>query len=856
MMGTVKNSGTGLPKRRSWSLMGKLLVAMLVMAIAAGSGFSLLSTSLKAEGDSTPVEVTSWTQLKEELANGKTNFILMNNVIASEQLEITKSVTISANDSACIFRHAGNANFSVFKVTGTLTLGNGVSMSGGTIVDDTLGGNDDITPPTIVETTTESVSKETTSQTTTQETTTKETTQSTKPTTQETTTGTTQSDGTTYTYYRDPVETKEPFDNNLDDTGFLFAIDGPEQGRYVEGNVIHLGYKQYSIVAENDKAKFYVGGSHPATAIWIARAPENSTDSFYNLYSISAGKYLCVEENGYAALCTKEQLKSYGNRALFSMIKTNDKLMLVDKNGNGLGMDMQGSTDPNNFKPTFTKANETPVTWALKYKTIKSDKPLNFTNKSRMLSAPLASPLANSQTPTDVIYTLSGEGDGKEKFTGENGKGFFVTVEGGTFNMESGSKLTGLVIGETEQPNNCPKDVAPVYVEGGSFNLKEGAEIYKNTVGYMANEEKSGMHIRVTQGSNDIYHYLRETDFTFTAGAVIFNGGSGTLEGVISSNKGDTGAVMLKNKAVVSMSSGTIKNNVGFHYSGGVTVADGASLTMNGGTMSGNVAWAKGGAVWATEFGTKGYARYFAEWRLFNRDSNGGGSFIMNNGTLTGNTAFSRGGAINVESNGVKLIGGSLTNNNCRGLGGAVYVEGDKPEEGYSYTLYIAKAYIGNNKAVRPDYIRAEDSLGTITNTTLAELNQILDRRLGSPADDGTPIHSGSPTTSVVDKHGVSGNVGSTADLKDFWSGYQGNGGGVWLCPFGVTVFNMGEGEVVIDENQASGAFGDMANHMNRLGTDFFLLDGQKSEVIFAQSTDNWIDESTNEQIATNNAVY
>ena len=222
-----------------------------------------------------------------------------------------------------------------------------------------------------------------------------------------------------------------------------------------------------------------------------------------------------------------------------------------------------------------------------------------------------------------------------------------------------------------------------------------------------------------------------------------------------------------------------ISNNIGWHHAGAVLVEDDATFNLKDGSIHHNVAWLKGGAVWATEFGTKGLVRWDNYPKTMHNDQKtgryeNGGNFVMENGHIDSNFSFVRAGAIEVESNGVELQSGLISNNMCKSLGGAIYIEGDSNL--YTYTLNIESGYIHHNTAVDS----APDTL----------LDKKLDKGSLAPGN----------------AYGSGGGRHKDKDWADWGMHQSGDGGGVWLCSMGGTsVFTAnGSDQVVINNNTAS----------------------------------------------------
>jgi len=381
--------------------------------------------------------------------------------------------------------------------------------------------------------------------------------------------------------------------------------------------------------------------------------------------------------------------------------------------------------------------------------------------------------------------------------------GYFIHAkDGGKVTLKSGVSLQDL--NTTADVN----DVAPVVIEGGSKFYMTGGVISNNTVGYGAYEaDSNGKTIQYIQNR------LEKTDMTNTAGGVILKGSDTVGEftrGEISGNKADAGAVIVTDGALVTMEDDfALNDNIGYHHAGAAQVERGGRFIMNGGRMNGNVAWYKGGAVWATQWGTNDYADIdWSKWpsqfpELKNSKKKGeDGVFVMNGGTLSNNTAFARGGAIEVESNGVVLNNGTIEGNKCRSLGGAIYVEGDA--QSYSYTLKINNGYIGNNRSVTHE--EGSESSSEQYKVDNYTLNRYL--------KDGELTGGGNDS------------------WDNSFNGAMGNGGGVWLCPVGgSSVF--ADDKVLIDNNTAK-----------RTGTDFYLHKGNGAMIV-QNIAGTWVDEKT-----------
>jgi len=438
----------------------------------------------------------------------------------------------------------------------------------------------------------------------------------------------------------------------------------------------------------------------------------------------------------------------------------------------------------------------------------------------------------------------------------DNPKGFFVHVDGGKATLD-GATLTNFIT--SRDKDTTPKYVAPVAAIGGSFDIKSG-EITNNIVGYVVNDDKANenanaikMHVKGaapnaqrTSGSMrrgamaGIDDGNAGSGITATAGAVIYVGGAtGTVSGgSISFNRGDTGGIMASgNGTKVTLADGTdINNNVGVQFGGGTTTEDGAFIAMTGGSITENVAWFGGGAVFATENGVKWL---LGKKGIGDRET---GWFTMDGGTIDGNTSFTRGGAILADSDGVSLIKGTLKDNMSRMLGGAIYVMGDHPD--FTYTVYIAKGYVHDNKAVSAGYkgTNPQNPDASIDK----ESNLKLSQKLNAP--DGCN-KVGELFTGYMSVNSDDTSDGYPGDQK---YSTDGTGGGIWLCSYGNTTIDLSnDSEFYVSENTATGSVRHQPISAPGKGGDDFHKDTKNngSLVITGISDDDeWYDQNSGEK--------
>lgn len=537
----------------------------------------------------------------------------------------------------------------------------------------------------------------------------------------------------------------------------------------------------------------------------FADAESNGNYIFHSSLSASSTKTLQVgyldEENGTFTRLTS---KPTSGTTLYIYDPNNEGILGLDQTGGIAAYDLgTGFNTENAIQLTYTEGGKSWVIDDVTY-TKESD----AIDALNALNDKLGLPRQGCDSK-EKIWTA-------EDFTGgsniNDAKAFFVNVRNsGTLN------INGAVM-EDFTTDATVKNAAPVVVSNkAAFEMSDG-EIRNNKVGYGAKEDENMNNNDSQSTVQRLGQLIRDTEPTNTAGGVIFTGsettGKFTGKAKILENRADAGALIVTDEAKVTMENSSkdadekyeleFKGNIGWHHSGAVLVEDGATFTLNDGSINNNVAWWKGGAVWATEYGTNGlvqwkekqYPNAMKDNVTKHTDSEGkpnGGNFIMNGGELDNNFAFARGGAVEVESDGVQLLGGTISNNKCKSLGGGIYVEGDSPI--YSYTLTIRNGYIGNNTSVA------------------AVPNDNLDKKIvNGKLVDGSDYNEGGNKRWHMD-----------GDWANWGKQHTGDGGGVWLCAMGGTsIFTSNsetEEEVIIDNNHAARVDGDN----NGFGDDFYI---------------------------------
>ena len=343
----------------------------------------------------------------------------------------------------------------------------------------------------------------------------------------------------------------------------------------------------------------------------------------------------------------------------------------------------------------------------------------------------------------------------KSSATGATANGGAVYVAGGAFTMESGSKITG----------SSASSGGGVYVADGSFTMYGTATIQDNT----ATTHGGGVHIY----SDGIFTMYDGTIGGTVANTAEYGGGvfvsdgtfnmyDGTISGNSASGTGASGGGVCISGGNFTMSGDAviIKNSAG-SSGGGVFVSDGGEFTMEGGTIGGsggiNPNSAKnGGGVYIFEGTfTMSDSAVISGNRASGSSSSGGGVYVstdgifnMEGGTIGGLDKASAnssefGGGVCISGGTFTMSDGSILRNNATDRGGGVFVQDG------TFTLSGSPNISGN---YRFDF-------DNITNVYLASGNTITigdgdltGGTIGVTAEDMVPDGSAKITnTSVTD---------------------------------------------------------------------------------------------------------
>ncbi len=389
----------------------------------------------------------------------------------------------------------------------------------------------------------------------------------------------------------------------------------------------------------------------------------------------------------------------------------------------------------------------------------------------------------NDNASLDVGKNLIFDGEGIASAAG-NRKGVFIHVLG-KLNI-NGTKFINSTM-------SSGSGIAPIYADGAKakviFNTGEFANnLYGTATGaYSANWYSAGAFIlnngaymEMNGGTihDNKVSYFKHNSFldnlwanTSSAGAIIANSGSNFIlnGGDIYNNFSSTGAIHVGDTdiykfdrkqtdpsklnvldiAKFTFNGGSVRENKGAGFSGGITIFGNAEGVMNGGLIDKNKGYA-GGAMLVMDYyvdGTQGVNQTRAKVSIDEWSKLYPAAFTMNNGIITNNLAFTCGGGIDVSSNKVLLQGGTIKGNKAGDQGGGVYVTA------VPYVLKIKNAYIDVNEA----------------------------------SNSKTWIHS----NGVMEDNGNGGTSLYPLTL--------GSGGGVWFCPTGNAQFYAENGAIIIN---------------------------------------------------------
>ena len=256
--------------------------------------------------------------------------------------------------------------------------------------------------------------------------------------------------------------------------------------------------------------------------------------------------------------------------------------------------------------------------------------------------------------------------------TNDYGKGGAVYVNGGTFTMEDGSKIT----------ESSASYGGGVYVDSNGIFTMDGGTISKNRANSVdeSGNGKSGGGVCISYGtftmSGDAV--ISGNTAISSGGGVFFSGGGkftmegGTIGGteVNSANEADLGGgVYVDGGEFEMIGTAILQGNVANDHGGGVYISSDGTFTMSGGAViSGNSASSSSGS-------SSGGGVYVSTDGIFNMEGGtiGGTDAGSANSAQYGGAVYVNGGAFTMES-GSKITGSRATGTTASG--GAVYVAG------------------------------------------------------------------------------------------------------------------------------------------------------------------------------------
>ena len=352
-----------------------------------------------------------------------------------------------------------------------------------------------------------------------------------------------------------------------------------------------------------------------------------------------------------------------------------------------------------------------------------------------------------------------------------------VYVGGYTKLTVSGGKISGN--GSAGSSINGPG----IYVSLSSSSAKPEITISGNAD--ISGNLSSGT---TTNGAVYINSSLGDAAFNMTGGKISDNSLPGLYlstkracamsGGTISGNKG-SGVIISGSQTIFNMSAGTISNNTGASYGGGVYLNGSASGTsafnMTGGTISNNTATSGGGGVAANyrPFTMSGSAAITGNKVTGTSSSYGGGGVYLYNGA----TAALNGGSIS-GSNQAKYGAGLYVYNGSATLGGTSITGNTTTATGYGGGAYIGS---GSSLTINSGSISGNTATysggGVYVNSGVLTFNSgsISQNTANSSYGGGICVLGTSSKTAAVDLNG-----GSISENKAGASGSN-NGGGMYI---------------------------------------------------------------------------
>ena len=419
---------------------------------------------------------------------------------------------------------------------------------------------------------------------------------------------------------------------NVNSMSLKYRIDGSEEW----GTTVSFGEEDYTIGGESlsvgqhtldlyffsnsDKGKFYF--CTVAVNIWPGMTSDQWIKTNGEEYINDSGEFVITEE------------------MVNEFVKTMGSVVFVDAS-----VDANTPATGSIFAPVKTVSTAVDI--------LRKANPGGNYSGTIMVSG--ATTITNEvQVKSGETLTIKGTG-ADASITNDKGRVFNI-ASGGSLTLEENITLKGTVTNDNG---------GAVYVNGGTFTMKAGSKITESSASY-----GGGVYVdskgTFTMGGGAITE-SSATGTTANGGAVYVANGSFTMSGTatLQGNTAAThgGGVHIFSGGTFTMNGGTIDGTIGgtaantATYGGGVYVS-GGTFNMNGGTISGNTVAQSGGGVCVS-----------------------GGEFTMSGGAvISGNTATSSGGGVFVSGSGdFTMKGGTIGgtdsgSHNSAENGGGVYI--------------------------------------------------------------------------------------------------------------------------------------------------------------------------------------
>lgn len=368
-------------------------------------------------------------------------------------------------------------------------------------------------------------------------------------------------------------------------------------------------------------------------------------------------------------------------------------------------------------------------------------------------------------------------------------RGPVIFVNGGTLTIDGTAEFSGNDVSGTEgeiSPEGLENEkYAPITAYDGTVNVKGGVisgnrNILKGgAIGLWGSTEKMAA-LNISGGKISKNHAEHPRFYAYGGGIFAENASIKITGGVISENIAELGAGIYQQKGSFSIDSGEILGNNNGEYVG------------------------RGGGVYLQDVTTK------ITGGEFKNNSTAGKVLGRDDGTEVLSKSYGMGGALLVINGDVSISGGLFKDNTAGGWGGAIYLYGTKTD--------ITGGVIEGNVA--------SGSGGGIafsggTEATVHALKVVNNTATGFWGGGG--IYNSNSSTLTMLNTVISDNQIAP---KTYLIGTNNRpvskqGGGLWNCPYGSSVFNITNGVGIFD-NKAPDAAPDKS--LSGAGDDFLSI--------------------------------